>query len=68
MARIFSRILCSCALMLGCGSAASSGATGGADANVDSGPIGVTATGIAAPTAFACTSASNNAAEAVITK
>ncbi len=62
MARTFSRILCSCALILGCGTAASSSATGGADASVDSGPIGVTATGIAAPTAFACTSASKNAA------
>ncbi len=65
MARTFASMACSCVLSLtfACGTAASSGGTGGgADAVVDTGPVGVTATGIAAPTAFTCTSASKNAA------
>ncbi len=49
-------------LIAGCGSAASTNTGNGADASVDSGPVGITATGIAAPSQFTCTSASKNAA------
>ncbi len=45
-----------------CGSSTTSTASGGSDASIDSGPVGVQDTGIAAPTQFTCTSASKNAA------
>ncbi len=45
-----------------CGSSTTSTASGGSDASIDSGPVGIQDTGIAAPTQFTCTSASKNAA------
>ena len=54
-------VISSAILIAGCGSAASP-SPGGADASSDTGPVGVTATGIAAPSQFTCTSASKNAA------
>ncbi len=64
MTHTFTRVLgIFSALLFGaCGSTANSATSGSADASADTGPIGITATGIAAPSAFSCTSASKSAA------
>jgi hypothetical protein len=54
--------LCSLFLAIGCGTTSSPATNGGSDASGDTGPIGVTDTGIAAPSQFTCTSASKGAA------